>query len=341
MSGVVRTAGQRTRRRLVEVYGALLSGLDLPPVLVDIGASGEPPRIWDDIARLSLYLGFDPDFRGSEVGRGRFHRVLMVPRAAQAAEGAGEALFYFTASPYCSSTLRPDLDSLGEFLFADRFAVQHEGSVPAESLNSVLERLRLDRIDWFKTDSQGTDLRLFESLQPQVRCRVLAVDLEPGLIDAYQDEDLFIDAHRALVGHGYWLSDLKVCGAVRMRRSSLAAARSLVPELDEQTLEARGKKSPAWCEARYLRTIASLRPGGGTRRDYVLLWVFATLDGQFGFAFDVALEYEQTFGADGVSERLKREALAQLAAPPHGRVARAARRLIPSPARRWARQLLA
>ena len=66
-----------------------------------------------------------------------------------------------------------------------------------------MDRLSLSGIDWLKTDSQGTDLRIFNSLRPEVRSRVLAIDIEPGLIDAYVGEDLFVDAHKEL--HPKWV----------------------------------------------------------------------------------------------------------------------------------------
>ena len=89
---------------------------------------------------------------------------------------------------------------------------------------AILDRLSLDRIDWFKTDSQGIDLRLFNSLRDEVRSRVLAVDIEPGLISAYLGEDTFVDVHKNLTRSGFWLSNVNVCGTVRMRKSALDEA---------------------------------------------------------------------------------------------------------------------
>ena len=44
--------------------------------------------------------------------------------------------------------------------------------------------MALDYIDWYKSDSQGTDLRIFDTLLDVVKDRVLAVDFEPGILDA-------------------------------------------------------------------------------------------------------------------------------------------------------------
>ena len=199
----------------------LLAQLEIRPVLLDIGASGDPPEIWDAIAPRSVYVGFDPDLREMrELSDGRFHKTIIANEAVVAAEAA-EVSFYLTRSPHCSSTLPPDSAALSNYLFSDLFAVERQAKVRATTLNALMDRLALPAVDWFKTDSQGTDLRLFTSLRPELRDRVLAVDLEPGLIDAYLGEDLFVKAHEHFTRNGFWRSNFKVMGEVRMRRATL------------------------------------------------------------------------------------------------------------------------
>lgn len=291
-----------------EVINYLLSKLDLHPILVDIGASGAPPEIWGKIARHSIYVGFDADLRGiHEVSGGHFYKALIFNQAATSDEGKGEVQFYLTKSPSCSSTLKPDAQSLANFLFSDLFVIEKEVIVPATSLDSVMGRLSLPGVHWFKTDSQGTDLRLFNSLKDEVRNRVLAVDIEPGLIDAYVGEDLFVDAHRYLTRHGFWLSNLNVQGTIRMRRSTLREVITLNRHINPSLVERTVRKSPGWCEARYFRTIESMNQGSFAKNDYVLLWVFAMIDNQLGFALDLAIEHEKVFGADDISQSMKDE----------------------------------
>ena len=179
--------------------------------------------------------------------------------------------------------------------------------MPVTTLNMVIERLSLTRIDWLKTDSQGTDLRIFNSLSADIRSQVLAIDIEPGLIDAYVGEDLFVDAHKDLTRNGFWLSDLKTCGAVRMRRSTLREIMASNKDINYDLVEKTVRKSPGWCEARYFRTIEWLSQGEFTEHAYTLLWVFALLDGQLGYAMDLAIEYERVFGRDDISQLMKDE----------------------------------
>ena len=291
-----------------EAIDRLLVSHNIHPVLVDVGASGSTPEIWNLIARQSLYVGFDPDLREiTELQDGRFWRAIIVNEAVTNDKTSEEVEFYLTKSPYCSSTLKPDTESLSNFLFSDLFLVERCAKVQATSLDSVMNRLSLSGIDWLKTDSQGTDLRIFNSLTPEVRSRVLAIDIEPGLIDAYVGEDLFVDAHKDLTQNGFWLSDVNVCGAVRMRKSAVNEIAAVNKDINCNVLENTVKKSPGWCEARYLRTIEWLAHIGLGKRDFLLLWIFALLDEQLGFAIDVGVEYERVFGKDDASKIMREE----------------------------------
>jgi hypothetical protein len=291
-------------------FHRLLSGLDCGPVRIDIGASGAPPSIWRPIAPHSVYVGFDPDLRDMQQTTGQsYSRSVIINEAVAADAGRTHAHFYFTKSPPCSSTLRPDAPSLAEYLFAELFVVEREADVPAATLDAVLDRLGLPGIDWLKTDSQGIDLRLFESLKPDRRAKVLALDLEPGLIDAYLGEDLFVDAHKQLLRTGFWLSNLQVMGAVKMRHATLDRLKKLeaASALDDAVRALR--VTPGWVNSRYLRSLPSLAQGDFGKRDYSVLWVFACLDGQYGFACDLAVDYEQRFGQDDISHLMLTEAL--------------------------------
>ena len=317
----------------------LLRSMDIRPVLVDIGASGSSPKIWEMIAKHSVYVGFDPDMRDlHEVPQSRFHKEIILNKAITSDKGNEEVLFYLTKSPHCSSTLKPDSESLANFLFSDLFVVEKEVKVPAATLDVVMERLSLPCIDWLKTDSQGTDLRIFNSLRDEVRSRVLAVDIEPGLIDAYVGEDLFVDAHRYLTQNGFWLSDLEVCGSIRMRRSSLPEVMAINKNINYEFLTKTVKQSPGWCEARYFRTIQWLAEGDFSKREYVLLWIFALLDSQFGFAIDLGIEYERVFGKDDISQLMKDEPILRMRQSPGKRLLAIAKSLLPARVKRWLKE---
>jgi FkbM family methyltransferase len=290
----------------------LLASQKIEPVLVDIGASGGTPRIWQPIRTFSTYVGFDGD--GREMHRKQedeFRKAIFVTEVITA-DCADEVTFFLTRSPYCSSTLRPNTLVTDNFLSADSFIVEREEKAKASSLSAVMDRLQLAQVDWLKIDTQGTDLRIYNNLRQELRDKLLAIDIEPGLRGAYVGEDLFSDVHKKLVGDGYWLSNLKVCGLVRMRKSTLdwLAARdaSMTPDSAAQAV----RTTPGWTECRYLRSLESLRDTSAPQRSYVLLWVFALIDKQYGFCMDTALEYAKLFGRDDVSSLMETESLRRL-----------------------------
>jgi hypothetical protein len=323
------------------VFNNLLSTMGVHPVLIDIGASGGPPRIWNEIAEQSIYMGFDPDRRQiSEVSGGRFFKSIVVNEAVISESKRREVLFYLTRSPHCSSTLKPDQESLSNYLFSDLFLIEQEKVVQASRLDLLMERFSLSRIHWFKTDSQGIDLRLFRTLKDEIRSQVLAVDVEPGLIDAYLSEDLFIDTHRYLTENGFWLSNLNLGGAIRMKRSTLHEVMSLSKDINAALVERTVKKSPAWCEARYLKKVEALARGNFAKIDCVLLWIFALLDGQIGFALDLAIQYQKMFGKDDISKVMKQEPILRLKRSGDGMLFSIARSLFPIRIKRWLKALI-
>lgn len=291
----------------------LLAQLAIHPVLVDVGASDTPPPIWDKLASQAVYVGFDPDRRDLQerVG-GRFHKAIVVNEAITASERETSLPFYLTRSPYCSSTLPPATAALQDYHFAELFVVERETIIPATTLDRVIARLALPGIDWLKLDTQGTDLRIFNGLAPRWRSRVLALDVEPGLIDAYVGEDLFGEVHRSLTAQGFWLSNLDVFGPVRVSQATLRRVRVAHPGLSPDEIARLVRPSPGWCEARYLRSASWLAAGDFTGREYVLLWLFALLDRQPGFALDLGLAYEQRFGPGELATLLQEHPLRTL-----------------------------
>jgi FkbM family methyltransferase len=276
------------------------------PVLVDVGASGGVPAIWKAIAQESIYVGFDPDLREMQTMKdGAFRKSFILNEAVGGSDiSDGVVSFFLTASPFCSSTLTPDHTSLSEYAFSSLFDVVSQTTAKATTLERVLDQLAIPAAHWVKIDSQGSDLRILKGIGSRLS-RVLAADLEPGLIDAYRGEDLFVDVHRDMLRNGFWLSNLKVCGAVRMRRRTV----SMLEEqgLNPISLQVGCRRSPGWCEIRYLRTLDGLLENGCNQDEYILLWLFAMIDEQPGFALDVAIEYERRFGADSFSGTMYRE----------------------------------
>jgi FkbM family methyltransferase len=271
---------------------------EAPPVLVDIGASGELHPKWRTIAQYATCIAFEPDER--EAGHlrhspNRFRRLHVYPSAV-AERAADEAPFYLTSSPYCSSRLQPDLNALSDYAFAPLFEVQRSVMIRTVDLLSVLAQLGLERVDWFKVDSQGTDLRLFSSLGDQTLATVLVAEFEPGIIDAYKGEDKLVDLMRFMDERGFWASSMRVQGSPRVNSKLI---RDRLAKRFHAHLSAALQPAPGWAEIEYFNDFKSERLG---KREFLLGFVFAYIRGHYGFALELAVRGKDRFGGTPFAE---------------------------------------
>lgn len=271
---------------------------DSPPVLVDVGAAGGVTPVWRKIARYSIGVGFEPDARDvsklTDDNRAFKRWIYCAGLVAPNVDGGSEKPFYLTRSPHCSSLLKPRHDLLQDWCFADFFRVQKIGTVPAVTLHGALTANGLAGVDWLKCDTQGLDLSLFMSLPEDWRRRVLAVEFEPGLIDAYEGEDKFWRTLQAMEAEPFWLSDLQVC---ETPWGNSAMLREELGDWVDKWLPRMAPGAPAWVNARYLRRLGGVG-GALDRRGLLLAWVFADLLEQPAHGLMVAREGRARFGPE-------------------------------------------
>jgi FkbM family methyltransferase len=255
-----------------------------PPVLVDVGASGHLHSGWKKITKYSVCVAFDADkqaFEDYEGGRSKFRKLYTLDKIV--AEKNGEKKFYITNLPDCSSTLLPDETRLKDWSFQQRFRVEQIAELETVSLPSVLSSLDLNYIDWFKTDSQGTDLRIFRSLDSDIISSILIAEFEPGIMDAYLGEDKMHQVMDFMEDYPFWLSGLNVKGPQRIRPENLTRNFN---SLEQRFLSCFLKESAFWGEMIYINTfgLEKIR----SKRNVLLGWVFGTLQQQHGFALELA-----------------------------------------------------
>ena len=286
--------------------GKLLDDLGIRPVLMDVGASGGPPAIW----KISRRTAPTSDRSGSPGNsRGPIVRVLPVGDSFQR---GGDGRLECDRGRILSDAFSVLFDDAGanlpaaaHWLERDHFEVEGRATVRATTIDNVLTRLNIPRLDWIKLDTQGTDLRFINSLSPDVFTRLMAIDTEPGLVEIYQCEDLFVDVHRHLTRKGFWLSSMHTGGLIRMRRGTLEALRQKHPKIDDRYIRSATNVTPVYHEARYLRTLEWLAEHSMSQQEYLLLWIFALADGQLGFALDLSVEFDRIFGETDASQQLK------------------------------------
>jgi FkbM family methyltransferase len=258
---------------------------DQPPVLIDIGASGGIHSKWKYIAKYAYCIAFDADDREFEINEetNKDYRKFVQVNRIVTAQPTGNAPFYLTSSPFCSSLLEPDEEKLRPWLFKPLFEVKKITSLPAVTLEETLHSANISYIDWFKVDTQGTDLRLYKSLPAKIKDTVLFAEFEPGIMDAYKDEDKLYSVMQEMHAQGFWLSSMNVKGTQRLQNSY---AQQIGNFLSERII----RTSPGWAELTYFRN-----PEGLTIRNLFLLIVFALLERQFGYALELADQGIQQF----------------------------------------------
>jgi hypothetical protein len=242
-----------------------------PPLLIDIGASGEIYSKWQNIAAHCICIAFDADTRefNATIEENQGFKKLYKINRIVTADRAENKTFYLTKSPYCSSTLKPDDHHLQDWDFKALFEVEDSVSLPSIQLHKALEAIGYDYIDWFKVDSQGTDLDIYLSLPLEIRSNILAADFEPGIIDAYIGEDKLYQVQKTIEEEGMWFSSFVVKGTKRINEKYSAIA-------------SMQRNSPCWAELTVLKSGEV-----DEMRSLLLLIIFSLIEDQWGFALEL------------------------------------------------------
>jgi len=267
-----------------------------PPVLVDIRAYGQIHPKLAKIAKHSVCIAFDADereFKFVEKEQSNC-RKLYIYNCIVSDKDSESANFYLTNSPYCSSTLEPDLESLKSFSFAPLFNIDKIIKTRTISLQNALNNLNIRKIDWFKSDSQGIDLRLFKNLNENLRDKVILTEFEPGIIDSYKGEDKLYSILDFMQHENFWISDIKIKGVPRIESDLFNAA--FPAEKVKKLIKESIKPAPAWAEVTFINSFKE--DNNFTAREYLLGWLFCCLEDQHSFAYSLAIKGYKKFQID-------------------------------------------
>jgi hypothetical protein len=274
-----------------------------PPILLDIGASGQIDHKWEILAKYSVCIAFDADDR--EMGylekESSIYKKLYVYNCIVSDNQKSELDFYLTKSPYCSSLLEPYNEALEDYAFAPLFQIEKKIKIKNIELKSAIQKLNINYIDWFKTDSQGTDLRLFLNLGDDIINRILVAEFEPGIIDAYQGEDKLHTVMACLEHKNFWISAINIKGSQRINPKNIEL---YFNNFEKNYLHERHIISPGWGEVTFFnKNYQKLN-----KRDLLLFWVFSMIEKQYGFALEIAQQGKITY-SDAIFDQMIKESL--------------------------------
>ena len=202
----------------------------------------------------------------------------------------------FTKNPYCSSTLKTDLKALAKYDIKSFFEIKKEVIQKTVTLSRVLEELKFDYIDWFKTDTQGTDLRIFKCLPKNILDKVLIAEFEPGILDAYIGEDKLYKVMEFFENKDFWCDSCRVKG---MSRFSEEIKKQKFNLIERKLFFLFQKRAGFWAEISYSNNMNSRV---FEFRDYLLMIVFAFIKKQFGFAIELSKKAKNRFDEEILDE---------------------------------------
>ena len=252
-----------------------------PPVLVDIGASESTHKLWEKFSKFSICIAYDADDRQIgyiEKDTDKFKK-LYVHNCIVTNKDDSKTEFFLTESPFCSSTLEPDTENLKVWAYAEKFKVLNKIELNAKNLTESLRELNIEKVDWFKSDSQGTDLRLFNSLAKELSEKIIVAEFEPGFINSYKGEDKLSELLKDFENKPFWLSEITIKGPRRITQTQLDKYfnSSIVKKLAQFS----HKISPGWAELIYIK---KMDEGNFSKREILLGWIFSTVLNQHGYA---------------------------------------------------------
>jgi len=278
-----------------------------PLILFDIGASGEIYREWRKISKYSICVAFDPDERAfeyvnreSKKWRKFYSFNYLVGELDQV-----RVKFYLTKSPFCSSSLYPNTVELDKWAFHSLFEVKKTIEFETMSLTKVLEKIQIQKIDWIKLDSQGLDHSILDSLGSNILKSILVVDVEPGLISVYRNENEATELMSFLKKNGFWISNLEVKGSQRLSKTVqnmlLNQKRRKYDYIaTKKVLKFFHKTSPGWFGITYLNDFSNFE--GFSKRDYLAISLFGILQKQYGFVIEVCTKAKHLMDDDLFNE---------------------------------------
>ncbi|MBC7695253.1 MAG: hypothetical protein H7141_07400 [Burkholderiales bacterium] len=281
--------------------------VEKPLVLIDIGASGQVHAEWKDIAKYSYCIAFDADSRdfNTNTDNSGFKKLYLINAIVSDKEDS-KTKFYLTKSPYCSSALKPIDKELSNWFFNNLFEIDKEIDLDNKSLKTVISEKQITYVDWFKTDSQGIDLRLFKNLPQSIQENTIVAEFEPGFIDAYEGEDKIADMLTYMEKLPFWMSDCDVKGTQRISVAARNKYNLTSPNLNLRV-------SSCWAEFSYVNTCAKLH-----KRELLASIVFCLIKKQYGFVLDICVKLEGILDKSLLTkiERLMLNEITQMPKPP-------------------------
>lgn len=224
----------------------LLQDYKIELTCLDLGASGGSYTPFQRVKDFSHIIEVDPDNR--EFNSRSDKHTTIIPAAVAADNKADSILLHLTKSPYCSSSLLPNMERLQNFSYAEKFEVLKTIKVPATSLDSIVKETG-KKLNWIKLDTQGTELGILKSLGDENWPELLCCDIEASLYEHYHGACTLPELHEFMLSKGFAISTIKNQERIRMTPQQFGQLYNI--GISYKALS----KWPTSSEIRYIRSI--------------------------------------------------------------------------------------
>lgn len=196
----------------IVVTNQLLSSA--PMIIIDVGASGGAPSIWQIFGDQHRIIGFEPN-------PAEFAKLKSTSTTRYFNIGLGKSrnirTINVTRWPYAAGMLVPIQAYWNRFPNGPGMQVIGEEQMEVIDLDSFCRENDINTVDFIKLDTEGTELEILEGAE-QILADVLAIQVEVTFNETHHGRPVFSDVAHFLNQKGFTLYELNL---VRHSRSAL------------------------------------------------------------------------------------------------------------------------
>lgn len=285
----------------------LLKQNNVSLILGDLGASGENWEVFELLKPIANLLRFDPDERDMREVLGTNGRRVITINRAVVEHDLDKVDFYLTNSPYCSSTLKPDFKRVKNYPYADLFEVKDIRQVSAITLNQAIISSDLSHIDWIKIDTQGTELRILNSISDDIFDRLLVCDIEASLYSHYIDADTLPSMHELMLEKDFWIVEMRPHWNTRISANRLKELEQRYKGKTQNIFQYSKHKEITTLELCYVRTLEGAKKQNYEFEQFICLFLCHFILEAFEYCLEILSEIENLFGNNEILDLLRQE----------------------------------
>lgn len=171
--------------------------------LVDVGATGGIGKQWQKIQDYLYPVLFDADPRAEFPDIGIDQKIVKTALYKK----SGSITVNLCKKPQVSSIYHPNYEFLKLYTDPNRFEIVEKIELNATTLNNQQKQMNLDRIDFIKLDTQGSELDILKGAN-EALFNVIGIETEIEFQEMYKGQPLFSDIDNYLRDNGFFLFNL-------------------------------------------------------------------------------------------------------------------------------------